>query len=132
MRVHLQGRPLGAHAGGRARKERAMTRRRWGLAALGIMLMGWVIGGEWVSIHQHVPENHFIDALGGLSFLAAGLVALDRRPGNAIGKLMIAYVVVSYLGNWGEPAASGGADDRLRRPAAERADPGADGPFLPT
>jgi signal transduction histidine kinase len=78
-----------------------MTRRRWGLAALGLALAGWIIGGEWVSIHQHVPENHFIDALGGLSFLVAGLVALDRRPGNAIGKLMIAYVAVSYLGNWG-------------------------------
>ncbi len=41
-----------------------MTRRRWGLAALGIVLLAWIIGGEWVSIHQHVPENHFIDALG--------------------------------------------------------------------
>ena len=50
-----------------------MTRRRWGLAALGIVLLAWIIGGEWVSIHQHVPENHFIDALGGLSFLVAGL-----------------------------------------------------------
>jgi signal transduction histidine kinase len=78
-----------------------MTRRRWGLAALGLALVCWIIGGEWVSVHQHVPENHFIDALGGLSFLVAGLVALDRRPGNAIGKLMIAYVIVSYLGNWG-------------------------------
>jgi hypothetical protein len=77
-----------------------MTRRRWGLAALGLGLVCWIIGGEWVSIHQHVPENHFIDALGGLSFLVAGLVALDRRPGNAIGKLMIAYVIVSYCGNW--------------------------------
>jgi signal transduction histidine kinase len=77
-----------------------MTGRRWALLALGVVLAGWIIGGEWVSIHQHVPENHFIDALGGLSFLVAGLVALDRRPGNAIGKLMIAYVIVSYCGNW--------------------------------
>ncbi len=78
-----------------------MTKRRWGLFALGITLLGWVIGGEWVSIHALVPENHFIDALPGLSFLVAGIVALDRRPGNCIGWLMIAYVVVSYLGNWG-------------------------------
>ncbi len=78
-----------------------MTRRRWGLAALGVILVAWILGGEWVSIHQHVPESHFIDAIGGLSFLAAGLVALDRRPRSAIGKLMIAYVAVSYLGNWG-------------------------------
>jgi signal transduction histidine kinase len=78
-----------------------MTRRRWALAALGVALAGWIIGGEWVSIRQHVPENHFIDALGGLSFLVAGLVALDRRPHNRIGWLMIAYAVVSYFGNWG-------------------------------
>ena len=78
-----------------------MTGRRGALLALGVALAGWIIGGEWVSIHQHVPENHVIDALGGLAFLVAGLVALDRRPGNASGKLMIAYIVVSYLGNWG-------------------------------
>jgi len=78
-----------------------MTRRRWGLAALGIMLVGWIIGAEWVSIHRHVPENHFIDAIGGLCFLVAGLVALDRRPRNRMGWLMITYAAVSYLGNWG-------------------------------
>jgi signal transduction histidine kinase len=78
-----------------------MTRRRWGLLALGVAVAGWIIGGEWVSIHTRVPENHLIDALGGLSFLAAGLVALDRRPHNRIGWLMIAYAVVTYLGNWG-------------------------------
>jgi len=26
-------------------------------------LPGWIIGGEWVSTRQHVPENHLIDAL---------------------------------------------------------------------
>jgi hypothetical protein len=78
-----------------------MTRRQWGLAALGVVMLAWILGGEWVSIHAHVPENHFIDAVGGLSYLLAGLVALDRRPGNAFGKLMVAYVAVSYLGNWG-------------------------------
>lgn len=28
-------------------------------------------------------------------------MALDRRPGNAIGTLMIAYGFIWYLGNWG-------------------------------
>jgi len=78
-----------------------MTRRRWGLVALGVAVAGWIIGGEWVSIRQYVPENHLIDALGGLSFLVAGLVALDRRPYNRMGLVMIAYAVVSYFGNWG-------------------------------
>jgi signal transduction histidine kinase len=36
----------------------------------------------------------------GLSYVAAGLVALDRRPGNATGVLMIAYAISWYFGNW--------------------------------
>ena len=78
-----------------------MTRRRWWLLALAAVCVAWVLGGEWVSIHRGVPENHFIDALGGLAFLAGGLIALDRRPGNAIGPLMIAFGLVGYFGNWG-------------------------------
>jgi hypothetical protein len=41
-----------------------MTRRRWGLLVLSATLAFWSLGGEWVSIHQHVPENHFLDLLG--------------------------------------------------------------------
>jgi hypothetical protein len=78
-----------------------MTRRRWGLLTLAVAGVGWILGAEWVSIHHGVPENHFIDALSGLAFLAGGIIALDRRPGNAIGPLMIAFAFVSYVGNWG-------------------------------
>jgi signal transduction histidine kinase len=78
-----------------------MTRRRWWLVALAVICAGWVLGGEWVSIHHHVPENHLIDALGGLAYLAGGIVVLDRRPGNLIGPLMIVYGMVGYFGNWG-------------------------------
>ena len=77
-----------------------MTRRRWGLLILGIALAGWAMGGEWLSIRAHVNENHLLDAIGGLSFLLAGLVALDRRPGNLIGPLLIAFGFTWYLGNW--------------------------------
>jgi signal transduction histidine kinase len=77
-----------------------MTARRWWLAALSVLLVGWVLGGEWVSIHQHVPENHLIDALGGLGFTGAGIITLDRRPGNVIGPLMLAFVVLTFFGNW--------------------------------
>src|SRR6266540_2629947 len=33
--------------------------------------------------------------------LGAGIVALDRRPGNVIGPLMVAFAVSWFLGNWG-------------------------------
>ena len=78
-----------------------MTRRRWWLLALAVVCLSWVLGGEWVSIHHGAGENHFLDLLGGLAFLAGGIIILDRRPGNAIGPLMIAYGIIWYLGNWG-------------------------------
>ena len=78
-----------------------MSRRRRGLFALAVVGVGWILAAEWVSIHHGVPENHFIDAMTGLAFLAGGIIALDRRPGNAIGTLMIAFAFVSYFGNWG-------------------------------
>ena len=78
-----------------------MTPRRWWLAALAVAGVAWILGGEWMSIHHGVRENHLIDALGGLAFLAGGIIALDRRPGNTIGPLMIAFGLIGYLGNWG-------------------------------
>src|SRR5215470_124860 len=78
-----------------------MTRRRWVLILLGVVVAGWGIGGEWVSIHSGVSEDHFLDALVGLSFLGGGITALDRRPGNVIGPLMIGFVVTWFLANWG-------------------------------
>ena len=54
-----------------------------------------------MSIHHGVPENHFLDLMGGLAYLATGIIILDRRPGNAIGPLIIAYGVIWYSGNWG-------------------------------
>ena len=79
-----------------------MSRRRWWLLALGVAALTWALGGEWNSIAHGVPENHFLDAMVGLSFFGAGIVAIDRRPGNLIGPLMICYAVAWFLGNWGE------------------------------
>jgi signal transduction histidine kinase len=77
-----------------------MTRRRWLLVALGVVALAWIIGAEWVSITHGIRENHFLDALGGLTFVGAGVVALDRRPGNIIGPLMIVYGTITYIPNW--------------------------------
>ena len=76
-----------------------MTRRRWLLVA-GVAAVAWVLGAEWQSIRAGVQENHFLDALVGGSFIAAGLIAIDRRPGNVIGPLMLTFGVLGYVGNW--------------------------------
>jgi signal transduction histidine kinase len=77
-----------------------VTRRRWLLVGGAVVGLAWVVGAEWVSIHAGVQENHFLDALVGLSFIGAGLVAIDRRPGNVIGPLMVAFGAIQYIGNW--------------------------------
>jgi signal transduction histidine kinase len=81
-----------------------MTRRRWGLAVLAVAALAYALGGEWTSIRHGVTENHFLDAMVGLAFFAAGIVALDRRPGNRIGPLMVAYAITWFFGNWGNLA----------------------------
>jgi signal transduction histidine kinase len=77
-----------------------VTRRRW--AALGVVVLGlaWGLGGEGVSIGHHVEENHFLDALTGLSFFVGGGLAIDRRPENRIGPLMALNGVAWFCGNW--------------------------------
>jgi hypothetical protein len=79
-----------------------LTRRRCGLALIFAAALCWIIGGEWISIHAGIPENHFVDAFGGLSIAIAGLVVLDRRPGNMIGPLMFGYVFLAYPGSGGQ------------------------------
>src|SRR5262249_46382949 len=100
-RLHLQGGTVRAYPRSRSRGGGVVTGRRWWLLGLAVVATGWIRAAEWVSIHHHAPENHFLDAAGGLVYLACGIVALDRRPGNAIGPLMVAYALVSYLGNYG-------------------------------
>jgi signal transduction histidine kinase len=79
-----------------------MSPRRWWLLLLLAASLAWAIGGEWVSITHGDTENHLLDALVGLSFFGAGIVAMDRRPGNIIGPLMIGYAATWFLGNWGD------------------------------
>ena len=79
-----------------------MTRWRWALLGLAVGGLVWALGGEWATIHSNVRENHFLDALVGLSFFAGGIVALDRRPRNALGPLMIAYAFSWFFGNWAQ------------------------------
>jgi signal transduction histidine kinase len=77
-----------------------VTRRRWWLVALAVAALVWILGGEYVSITRGIQENHFLDAMVGFSFVGAGLVALDRRPGNLVGPLMIVFGTIIYIPNW--------------------------------
>jgi signal transduction histidine kinase len=77
-----------------------MTGRRW--AAVGVVVLGlaWGLGGEAVSIGQHVEENHFLDFATGMSFFLGGAVMIDRRPGNRLGLLMVLNGLSWFCGNW--------------------------------
>jgi signal transduction histidine kinase len=77
-----------------------VTRRRRALIALAIAASGYALGGEWASTRHPSTENHLLDATVGLSYFAAGIVALDRKPGNRTGPLLVAYGVAWFLGNW--------------------------------
>lgn len=77
-----------------------MTGRRW--VALGVAVLGlaWGLGGEWQTIHHHIDENHFLDFATGMSFFLGGAMAIDRRPGNRIGPLMVLNGAAWFCGNW--------------------------------
>jgi len=68
--------------------------------------IGLHLAQEAISVHYRTPESHLLDFLTGVSYLVAGVVALDQRPGNRIGWLMffagVAWFVppFSLLGGW--------------------------------
>jgi len=77
-----------------------MTARRWWLLVLGAAALAWALGGEAVSISRGVAENHLLDAMVGLSSFVAGIVLIERRPGNAIGPLLVGSGFCWFAGNW--------------------------------
>ena len=85
----------------------AMTQGGVGImAAIAISMSGMGARRRFGEHRSPCPENHFIDLLGGLAFLASGIVALDRRrPGNAIGLLLVAFGFIWYFRNLGRPLA---------------------------
>ena len=60
-----------------------MTARRWLLAAGATVAVAYALGGEWQSIRHGVTENHFLDAVTGLTYLGTGLIALGSVPARA-------------------------------------------------
>ncbi len=74
-----------------------MNRRRWLLGAMLAVAIAFGLGQEAISVHYRTPESHLLDFLTGLSYLIAGAVCLDRRPGNRIGGLMFFAGVAWFL-----------------------------------
>ena len=68
-----------------------------------LALLGVAVGAaaEHYSIRAQTRENHWLDLAVGWTYLAAGLIALARRPGNRVGALMIAFGFSWYIGNFG-------------------------------
>jgi signal transduction histidine kinase len=76
-------------------------RRYWALTAIAIAGIGVGLLAEHVSIDAHVPENHVLDVAVGWTYLAAGIVALARRPGNRFGLLLVVFGFTWFIGNFG-------------------------------
>jgi signal transduction histidine kinase len=70
--------------------------------AIGVVALGlvWALGAEAVSIAHHVDESHVLDLVTGLSFFLGGAVAIDRRPGNRLGPLMVLNGMAWFCGNY--------------------------------
>lgn len=70
-----------------------MTGRRLGLLALAVVFVAVAMGQEWITTHWAIDDNYLLDLLVGISAGLCGIVALDRRPGNRIGWLLLAIGV---------------------------------------
>ena len=74
-----------------------MSRRAaWAVAGAGLAVG---VQAEYFAIRAHWTENHVLDAAVGWAFLAAGLVAWVRRPGNRTGMLMVLFGFTWFVGN---------------------------------
>jgi signal transduction histidine kinase len=78
-----------------------MSRRALLLVGLGLLGIALGLGGEHYSIQARTPENHWLDLAVGWTYMAAGLIALARRPRNRVGPLMLAFGFSWFVGNYG-------------------------------
>ena len=67
-------------------------------------LVGLLVGGvgEWsAAVNGQHPMIAGADLAVGMTYLAAGMVAMRRRPGNRIGLIMAAFAFAWFIGAWG-------------------------------
>ena len=77
-----------------------MTPRRWATLGVVLLALGWALGAEAISIAHGIEENHLLDFATGASFFVGGAIALDRRPGNRLGPLMVLNGLSWFCGNY--------------------------------
>ncbi len=70
-----------------------MTTRRAGLAGLWLLVMAAELGAIALMASFDAPDNLMMDLLVAAAALTSGVIALDRRPGNRIGWLMVGMAV---------------------------------------
>jgi signal transduction histidine kinase len=70
-----------------------MTSRRLALAVLWTAVVGAELGALALMASYGAPDNLALDLLVAVTTITAGVVALDKRPGNRIGWLMVAMAV---------------------------------------
>jgi len=70
-----------------------MTPRRWVLVALWAAVVAAELGALALMRSFDAPDNLTLDLLVAVTTITAGAVALDQRPGNRIGWLLVAMAV---------------------------------------
>jgi signal transduction histidine kinase len=70
-----------------------MTPRRAGLAAIWVAVIAAELGAIALMLSYDAPDNMLLDLFVAAAAVTAGVVALDQRPGNRIGWLMVAMAV---------------------------------------
>ncbi len=70
-----------------------MTTRRAGLVGLWLLVMASELGAIALMASFGAPDNLMMDLLVAAAALTSGVIALDRRPGNRIGWLMVGMAV---------------------------------------
>lgn len=73
-----------------------MTRRRWLLLLALVALAAYGIAQEAILIRHQAPDDPLLDFAVGMAAVVAGLVALDQRPGNRIGWILVAIGAVWF------------------------------------
>lgn len=69
-----------------------------------VLCLIWAVGAAAIAAAHGWGNNRLLEFISGLAFLWAGLFALWRRRGNAIGALLLTYGILWFAGYWSAQA----------------------------